>query len=228
MLSLASARGARGTKRWETPVHSVQVAEKTFAHYEFVATNPGGHSARPTPDNAIHNLAEALVRLGEYKFPVNLNAAARLYFERNAPLQNAGTREDYLSVAPGAPSKEVVERLSKISNIIGMLRTTCVATMASAGHAPNALAQTAKATINCRVLPQDDLQFIENQLGNIAGSKVEVNRIRQDIPAPASPLNPALMASVEKITAEMWPGVPVIPTMGVSTSDNRRFRAAGD
>ncbi|WCM91867.1 M20/M25/M40 family metallo-hydrolase [Acidovorax sp. NCPPB 2350] len=220
--------GGRGELKGGKPfIHVMQIGEKTFLQYEFEATGPGGHSARPTPDNTIYDLADALVRLRQYRFPVDLNPAARAYFSRSAPLQDAANRSDFEAVANGKPSEEVLERLSNKSAIVGLLRTTCVATMVQAGHAPNALAQTAKATVNCRALPDENLAFVEQKLREIGGPKVKVTRVRQDDPAPSSPLNPELMKTVDRISEGLWHGVPVVPTMGVSTTDSRRFRAAG-
>ena len=221
--------GGRGELKNGQPfVHVMQVGEKTYLEYEMEATGPGGHSARPTPANTLYDLAEALVRLRQYRFPVQLNDAARAYFQRVAPQQqDPELRADFLAVAGGQPSAEVIDRLSNRSNIIGLLRTTCVATMAKAGHAPNALPQSATATINCRGLPDQDLDFVTAKLVEIAGTKVKVKQTEHETPAPSSPLNPDIMRAAERITAEMWPGVPLVPTMGVSSTDSRSFRAAG-
>lgn len=221
--------GGRGELKAGKPlVHIMQVGEKTYLEYEMEATGPGGHSARPTPDNTLYDLAEALVRLRQYRFPVVLNDATLTYFKRSAPQQtDPALQADFLAVATGNPSAEVIDRLSNRSSIIGLLRTTCVATMAKAGHAPNALAQSAKATINCRGLPGQDIPAVLAKLKEIAGPKVNVHASEQEASAPSSPLNPELMHVVEAITADMWPGVPVVPTMGVSTTDSRNFRAVG-
>ena len=180
--------GGRGELKNGKPfVHVMQVGEKTYLEYEMEATGPGGHSARPTPDNTIYDLAEALLRLRQYRFPVQLNDAARTYFQRVAPQQqDPALRADFLAVAGGQPSAEVVERLSNRSNIIGLLRTTCVATMVKAGHAPNALAQSATATINCRGLPDQDLDFVTAKLVEIAGPKVKVKQTEHETPAASS------------------------------------------
>jgi acetylornithine deacetylase/succinyl-diaminopimelate desuccinylase-like protein len=220
--------GGRGEYREGKPYANViQLAEKTFAQYEFEATGPGGHSARPTPDNTIYDLADALVRLRKNQFPVVLSEETKAYFRQSAPQQTPDVRRDYLAVAGGSPSEAVVARLSAKPSIVGMLRTTCVATMAQAGHAPNALAQSAKATINCRMLPGASHADVEAALKSVAGTKVTVTSVRKDEASPGSPLNPELMKATESISASMWPGVPVIPTMGVSTTDSRRFRSAG-
>ena len=221
--------GGRGELKAGKPlVHIMQVGEKTFLEYEMEATGPGGHSARPTPDNTLYDLAEALVRLRQYRFPVQLDETTRTYFRRSAPQQeDPALKADFLAVADGKPSTEVIDRLSNRSSIIGLLRTTCVATMAQAGHATNALPQSAKATINCRGLPGQDIAAVTAKLEELAGPKVKVKSVVREETAPASPLNPELMRVTERITADMWPGVPLVPTMGVSTTDSRGFRSAG-
>jgi acetylornithine deacetylase/succinyl-diaminopimelate desuccinylase-like protein len=220
--------GGRGEIRNGKPFsHVVQLGEKTFVQYELEATGPGGHSARPTPDNTIYDLSEALLRLRAHGFAPDLSPAARTYFSRSLPMQEGQTRIDFEEMASGKPSAAAVERLSRRSDLVGLMRTTCVATMVNAGHAPNALAQSAKAVINCRALPDEDLNLVEQEMARLAGPKVKVTKVRQDDPAPSSPLNPQLLKAVDEITEALWPGVPVIPTMGVSTTDSRRFRAAG-
>jgi acetylornithine deacetylase/succinyl-diaminopimelate desuccinylase-like protein len=220
--------GGRGELKDGKPLsHIVQMAEKTYVQAEFEATGPGGHSARPTVDNTIYELAEALVRLRQHQFPVNLNDAARLYFERSAPSQSGQMAADMREVAKPDPDHAAVARLSRVSNIVGLMRSTCVATMLNAGHAPNALAQTAKASVNCRLLPDEDADAVSKKLVELAGPKVKVTFARESDPAPSSPLRPDVMGPIEATSAELWPGVPVIPTMGVSTTDSRHYRAAG-
>jgi len=220
--------GGRGELKAGKPLsHIVQIAEKTYVQAEFEATGPGGHSARPTVDNTIYELAEALTRLRQYQFPVKLNDAARLYFERSAPLQSGQIADDMRQLAKPNPDPAAVDRLSKVSNIVGLMRTTCVATMLNAGHAPNALAQSAKASVNCRLLPDEDADAVSKKLGEIAGPKIKVTIARESDSAPSSPLRPDVIGPIEVTSAEMWPGVPVIPTMGVSTTDSRHYREAG-
>lgn len=207
--------------------HIVQIGEKTFVQAEFEATGPGGHSARPTVDNTIYDLAEALTRLRQYQFPVRLNDAARLYFQRSAALHSGQMADDMRQVAATIPDPAAADRLSKIPTIVGLMRTTCVATLLNAGHARNALASSAKASINCRLLPDEDINFVRSKLTEIAGPKLKVTLVREGETAPASPLNSDVFAPIEAVSSEMWPGVPVIPTMGVSTTDSRHFREAG-
>jgi len=220
--------GGRGELKGGKPLsHIVQIAEKTYVQAELEATGPGGHSARPTVDNTIYDLAEALTRLRQYQFPVRLNDAARVYFERSAPLQSGQVADDMRQLAKANPDPAAIDRLSKVPSIVGLMRTTCVATMLNAGHAPNALAQSAKASVNCRLLPDEDIDFVSKKLTEIAGPRIKVTLTREGETAPGSALRPEVMAPIEAISAELWPGVPVIPTMGVSTTDSRHFREAG-
>ena len=221
--------GGRGelAKDGRALVHTVQIGEKYYVDVEFEATGPGGHSARPTVDNTVYDLAEALVRLRQYSFPVRLNDAARVYFERSAALQSGQVADDMRGVALPNPDPGAIERLSRMSNVVGLLRTTCVATMLNAGHAPNALAQSARATVNCRLLPGEDLEFVRAKLIEIAGPKIRVTPRPDGEPSPASALRPDVIGAIEAVSAALWPGVPVIPTMGVSTTDSRFYRAAG-
>ncbi len=220
--------GARGVLKNDKPfTHIVQLAEKTYANYIFSAVGPGGHSARPTQANTIYDLSEALKRLRDYQFPVILNDLAKAYFSKSATVAKGILAEDMRSLASKSPSDEAINRISKIPHMVGLLRSTCVATMLKAGHAPNALSQKSEATINCRILPDDDPDMIMAQLTKLAGSKVVVKRIRQDPSSPRSPLRLDIINSIEQISAQLWQGVPVIPTQGVSTTDSRRFRAAG-
>jgi len=220
--------GGRGELKNGKPfVQILQIGEKSFVQAEFETSGPGGHSARPTPDNVIYDLTAALGRLQQYQFPVRLNDAARMYFERSAPLQQGAVAADMRAVAKGTQDTAVYERLSQDPNLVGLLRTTCVATMVNAGHAPNALAQSAKAIVNCRLLPDEQFEFVAAQLKALGGAKVKVTVRAESEQAPSSPLRADVMAAVEALTAQMWPGVPVIPTMGVSTTDSRLFRAVG-
>jgi acetylornithine deacetylase/succinyl-diaminopimelate desuccinylase-like protein len=208
-------------------INRIQTAEKVYETFEFEATNSGGHSSVPRPDNAIYQLTDALQRLARYNFPVNMAEVTKVYFARSAPFFTGQDHDDMLAVAVENPNPEVVARLSTRPFYNAQFRTTCVATMLEAGHAENALPQRAKATVNCRVLPHDDLDSIEQTLKTIAGDKVSVKRLIAPTPSPPSPLSKEILGPVEKITSEMWPGVPVIPVMSTGATDSRFLRNIG-
>src|SRR5215472_3440393 len=164
------------TLRNEKPVNvDVEATEKQYADFELTSTNPGGHSSLPTPDNAIYHLADALSRLEHSPFPVELNPVTRTYFERRAVLENAQTKGDMNAILHTPPDAAAAARLSRDPRYNSLLRTTCVATRLSAGHANNALPQTAEANVNCRILPGHTPEEVRKDLVRIfADQKVEV------------------------------------------------------
>jgi acetylornithine deacetylase/succinyl-diaminopimelate desuccinylase-like protein len=215
----------------------VEATEKQFADFELTVLNPGGHSSLPTDDNAIYHLAAALSRLEHSPFPVELNAVTRTYFGRRAPLEDAPTRADMTAILKTPPDAAAVARLSREPRYNSMLRTTCVATRLNAGHANNALPQTAKAIVNCRILPGHSAAETERTLVRVfADPKVTVRYIGAlggVEPAPDSKGFPTVLPSadvmrpLEQVAAEMWPGAPVIPEMETGASDSVYTIAAG-
>jgi acetylornithine deacetylase/succinyl-diaminopimelate desuccinylase-like protein len=211
--------------------HDVQASEKKVQTFRVEAFNPGGHSSVPRPDNAITQLATALVKLGPSIFPVHLNDVTRAYFTKLAPTVD---RED---PRLGAAMRAIVANpadaaaaaiLSQDSRYNSQLRTTCVATMLEGGHASNALPQRARATVNCRVLPDETPESVRARLEQVIGD-TGVHVVAQGAArnSPPSPLTPALFGEIERITSEMWPGVPVIPTMSTGATDGLSLRNAG-
>jgi acetylornithine deacetylase/succinyl-diaminopimelate desuccinylase-like protein len=192
------------------------------------AKNRGGHSSLPTPDNCIYRLAAALGRLAQFAFPVELNDVTRSYFERSAPLEGGQVGADLLAILRDPPDPDAVQRLSDTPAYNALIRTTCVATRLDGGHADNALPQTARANINCRILPAYATADVRRTLIEVlADDQITVTETEPSVAAPASPLDPELMQAVEQITAAMWPGVPAVPTMSSGASDSRYFRNAG-
>src|SRR5262249_16288326 len=136
-------------------LRSVQSSEKLYLSYRLEVTSPGGHSSLPPRDNAIYHLAAALDRLAAYQFPVHLNETTRAYFARYAAPENGQTAADMRTIAVDAKDAAAATRLSASPFYNAQLRTTCVPTMLEAGHAENALPQTARAIVNCRILPEE-------------------------------------------------------------------------
>jgi acetylornithine deacetylase/succinyl-diaminopimelate desuccinylase-like protein len=209
-------------------VFGLQAAEKLFTSYTLQATNPGGHSSRPRPDNAIYQLANGLTKLENYKFPIKLSEITRGYFSREAKFHDATEAADMRALAAGSASPDAIARLEKSAYFNAQMRTTCIPTLLQAGHAENALPQTAVATVNCRILPGDSAEEILSALKMVtSGTGVTVTRkteVRSTVP---SPLKPALMSVVEKIVSEMWPTATVVPIMDTGASDGRQLRSAG-
>jgi acetylornithine deacetylase/succinyl-diaminopimelate desuccinylase-like protein len=215
----------------------VEATEKQYADFELTVLNAGGHSSLPTVDNAIYHLSDALSRLEHTPFPVEFNPVTRAYFERRAPLENAQTTADMKAILRTPPDAAALARLSKEPRYNSMLRTTCVATRLNAGHANNALPQTAQAIVNCRILPGHSAAETQRALGRtFADPKVSVQylgAIGRAAQAPDSKGFPTVLPSadvlrtLEQVAAAMWPGAPVIPEMETGASDSVYTMAAG-
>jgi acetylornithine deacetylase/succinyl-diaminopimelate desuccinylase-like protein len=212
----------------------IEPAEKLYADYTLTVTSPGGHSSLPVPDNAIYHLTEGLTRLEHYKFPVELNNVTRAYFERMSKVEKGQRSADMKSVAKEPPDAQAAARLSEDPIYNSILHTTCVATRLNAGHANNALPQSAQANVNCRIEPGHSPEDIRQQLEKIvADSKISISYVApigggaktQAVVPP--PLRDDVMKSLEKITDEMWPGLPVIPDQASGASDGVYTNAAG-
>ena len=207
---------------------SVQHAEKVYQTYVLEVTDPGGHSASGRRDNAIYRLADALRRLHQFDFPVGLNPVTRSFFERVAPLETPPTAAAIRALLAGSTDTQTLMPLTNRPDYNAVMRTTCVATLLEAGHAENALPQTARATVNCRILPDQPVAEVERTLVQvIADDRVKITPKGQSVLSPPSPINPELMHAVETLAGEMWPGVPVIPTMSGGYTDSRWLRNAG-
>ena len=209
----------------------ISVAEKTFQTYFLTTRNPGGHSSRPRPDNAIYDLADVLEKLRTYRFRPMQNPANRGYFEErakqegNSPLGNA--IRAWLANPNDGAAADIVEA-SPID--VGLTRTRCVATMLKGGHADNALPQSATATVNCRIMPGVQPKEVQAELQQMAGPKVEVtpDPAYIGVPTPASPLRPDVLAAVTKsIQRFHGPQMHVFPVMQAGASDGSFFRAKG-
>ena len=219
---------AVGLKNGKPLRHGLQTAEKVPVNYRLEVKNAGGHSSLPSKDNAIYRLSEGLARLSKFDFPVKLNETTRLWFERSAATEEAQTGADMKAVAAGRADAAATARLSAKPNYNAQLRTTCVATMLEGGHASNALPQSARATVNCRVLPGEPIEEVEKALRRVlADEQISLTRTGEFVASPPSPLRPDLMQAIEKLTAQFWPGIPVIPSMSAGATDGRYLRNAG-
>jgi acetylornithine deacetylase/succinyl-diaminopimelate desuccinylase-like protein len=208
--------------------HGVLAAEKVFQTYHLETTNAGGHSSRPSKDNAIYHLADGLSRLGKFDFPFRLTPVTRAYFERASALESGQLAADMKAILRDPPDPQALARLSGVPAYNAQFRTTCVATMLDAGHATNALPQRAHAVVNCRVIPGDSVAEVEKTLVRVlADDKIKITPDGEPVLAPPAPLTAEIMLPVEQITAQMWPGVPVIAAMLTGATDGRFLANAG-
>jgi acetylornithine deacetylase/succinyl-diaminopimelate desuccinylase-like protein len=207
---------------------NVQGEEKVTANYRLDVQDRGGHSSLPRPNNPIYRLAEGLLRLSKFSFPVNLNETTRSFFERVAELESPRNAADIRSVLSGTPDPAALVRLSNNVAYNAQLRTTCVATMLEGGHAANALPQTARATINCRIVPGERVDDVRATLvQTLADDQISVSQPNDVDSVAPSTLNQELLRTIEKTAAEFWPGAPVIPVMVAGSTDGRHLRKAG-
>ena len=222
--------GAVGLKAGKPLRNTVQTSEKISISYELEVKNKGGHSSLPAKDNAIYRLAAGLVRLSEFNFPVKFNETTRAYFERAAEWEGPQAAADIKSVLSGKPdpASPSITRLSANTLYNAQLRTTCVATMLEGGHAVNALPQTARAKVNCRILPGESVPDVKGTLQRVlADDQITVTQTGEPILSVPSDLNPEVMGTIKKITEEIWPGTPVVPFMGTGATDGSALRNAG-
>jgi len=220
--------GGGGELRDGKPVaFQVQTAEKVYLSFMLEVRNKGGHSSVPEPDNAIYRLSAGLGRLAAFSFPVRLNETTRAFFSRAAATQPKAIAADMRAVARSA-DPGAARRLSAVPYYNSLLRTTCVATRLFAGHADNALPQLARATVNCRMLPNDPADSVEAVLRKVlADTAIHLSRIAPPVPSPPSPLSPAVIRPVEQLALRMWPGVAVVPEMSTGATDGLYTRNAG-
>jgi acetylornithine deacetylase/succinyl-diaminopimelate desuccinylase-like protein len=208
--------------------NSIQTAEKIFESFTVTARNSGGHSSLPRDDNAIYDLAEALLRIRAHKFPLNINDVMRIGFERLAVISPGQLGEDLKGILKEPPDPGALIRLGDIPSMNALMRTTAVATLLEGGHAANALPQTATATVNVRMMPGEDVgDVLETLIRVVDNAAIEVVYRGGGRPSEASPLTPEIFGAVERITEAMWPGVVVLPTMTTGATDGAKLRNAG-
>ena len=212
----------------------IQAGEKTAQNYRLEVTNPGGHSSLPVKDNAIYHLAGALKKIEAYTFPAQFTDANRAYFSGMAKIQAARgdaatARAMEALVRDPADAQSIALVSAKDPSWNSTLRTTCVATMLDAGHATNALPQRARANINCRIFPGVAPEAVRSKLEElVADPAVHVTTLENRGPSSRPPpLDPAILVPFEKLAAQFWPGVPVLPILQPGATDGQFLNAAG-
>jgi len=207
----------------------IQGAEKTYADFTLTVTDPGGHSSRPTPTNAIYRLAKALDKLEAYQWPTLSNEITRGSLAAQGGNTPGAVGEALKKFAADPTDEMAIKTIRDDPTWSPALHTTCVATMLSGGHAPNALPQKAVATVNCRIFPGTSSASVEKTLAEVvADPTVKVARLDDgSIDSPASPLRPDVIAAVTKAVHARFPGLPIVPSQASGATDSMYFRAAG-
>ncbi len=208
----------------------IQAGEKVYQDFALEASDVGGHSSRPNKNNPIVRLSAGLTKLGAHNFAIGLNQATRAYFEAEIKLVPPETAADMRAVLQDPPNEAAAERLWAINpGWNGMLRTTCVVTEISGGHAPNALPQHVRANVNCRILPGVAVADVQKEIVDVLGdAKISVAPAGEPgMQSQPPPLSPRIMQPVRRIAGEIWPGVDIVPTMATGATDGRFLNAAG-
>lgn len=209
-------------------VYLMQAAEKTYVTWDITVRNPGGHSSRPRPDNAIYDLANAITKIQNYRFPVRWSEMTQTFFEETGEQLGGELGDAMIRFANNPKDKTASDRLAIESSYVGTTRTTCVVTMLQAGHAENALPQSATATVNCRVFPGVPVSAVENALKQVVeNDDIAFNQRQEATESPISRLRPDVVAAVNKAVHARYPKVKVIAYMESGGTDGMHFRKAG-
>jgi acetylornithine deacetylase/succinyl-diaminopimelate desuccinylase-like protein len=230
--------GGVTTDRGKPLAMEVEATEKLYADFQLSATNPGGHSSLPRPDNAIYHVADALSLLAKTPFPFELNNVTREYLAHMADVESPQNAADIRAILAATPDPAALARLSADARYNSTLRTTCVATLLAGGHAHNALPQSAEANVNCRILPGHSQEEVRLQLVRLFNDPELQVRYRSDaggLSDQASdrkameppPLRADVMGALREVVARHWPGIPIIPEMETGASDSVHTMIAG-
>ncbi|MGH7714317.1 MAG: M20/M25/M40 family metallo-hydrolase [Gemmatimonadaceae bacterium] len=228
-VALVINEGGGGTLRDGKPLfNAIQASEKITTNFTLRATNKGGHSSVPRDDNAITALADALSKVGRHSFAIKLNEVTREFFSKIAELEAPELGRAMKALVANPNDAAAVAIVAKDPRYSAILRTTCVATMLSGGHATNALPQLAEANVNCRLYPTETADEVRAELTRVIADTAVQVIIRSQRPAsPPSALIPEVMDPLNQITRDLFGDIPVIPVMSTGATDSRFFRALG-
>ncbi|KKW90086.1 M20/M25/M40 family metallo-hydrolase [Sphingobium chungbukense] len=208
-------------------LYQLQAGEKTYADFEIGFTDPGGHSSAPTPGNPIYRMARAIDRIAAYRFAPMRNELTKASLLLSADRIGGEVGVAMRSYAKNGDARSA-DLLSEYPEFIGQVRTTCVATMAQAGHALNALPQSARVSVNCRIFPGVAIETVKAELERVvADSSAAMTVLDDPAGSDASPLRADVMRAVTAAISARHPGIPVIPTMSAGATDSLHFRALG-
>jgi acetylornithine deacetylase/succinyl-diaminopimelate desuccinylase-like protein len=209
-------------------IYLMQAAEKTYVTWEMTVTNPGGHSSRPRPDNAIYDLSDAITKIQNYRFPVRWSEMTLAFFETTGEQLGGELGDAMIRFANNPKDETASDRLAIESSYVGTTRTTCVVTMLKAGHAENALPQSATATVNCRVFPGVPVEAVKKALMHVVDNEeIEFKQTYEATESPISRLRPDVVAAVKKAVHARYPGITVMAYMESGGTDGMHFRKAG-
>lgn len=227
-FALNEGGGGRLDEAGRKQVLALQVGEKAAQNYTLVATNPGGHSSQPTPDNAIYELADAIKAVQRYEFPARFTDTTRAFFKASAKALPGEVGDAITRLLANPEDKAADAIVSRDKALHSTLRTTCVATLVNAGHAENALPQRAQANVNCRIFPGETVDATLATLQRLAGPKVTVTANQPVRPIARPPaLDPRIVGPAREVAARHYPGVPMVPLMSTGATDGVFLQAIG-
>jgi acetylornithine deacetylase/succinyl-diaminopimelate desuccinylase-like protein len=220
--------GGPQIRRGKKLLYSVQAAEKVYLSFRLEVKGPGGHSSVPTRDNPISQLAAALQRVSQFEFPVHLGEITRGYFQTMSEIETGQAAADMKAILKTPPDNDALKRLCAVPFYNALLRTTATPTLLEGGHAENALPQMARATVNCRILPDESPGDIAKTLRRVvADDHVTVTPLQEAKPSPPSPLTPEIIRSIDFAKEKVWPGLRILPVMETGATDGLFFRKLG-
>jgi acetylornithine deacetylase/succinyl-diaminopimelate desuccinylase-like protein len=229
-FALNEGAGGRLDSQGKPIALNIEAGEKFPQDYRLEVTNPGGHSSRPTKDNAIYHLAGGLIRISQYDFPLDYTDATRAFLARMGPIVGGEIGPAMTALAANGADAKAAAIVETDPGYNGMLHTTCVATMLDAGHATNALPQRARANINCRIFPGTTVEQVRAKLEElVADPQVKVTTLgaRSEVTKAPPPLTPQIMKPIETMAAKIWPGVPIIPVLTAGATDGAFLSPVG-
>jgi acetylornithine deacetylase/succinyl-diaminopimelate desuccinylase-like protein len=228
-FALNEGGGGRTDGHGKLLTANLHVGEKSAKNFRIEATNPGGHSSIPVPDNAIYELSDALVKIRALEFPLQMTDTTRAYFAKAGAARGDDLGKAMVAIAKDPNDKAAEKLLNADRSFHSMLRTTCVATLLDGGHAENALPQRAGANVNCRIFPGNSIEQTRAALVAAIGDPRITVTIRDDggpVAVPP-PLNPKIVGPAEKLVAKYYPGVPLVPSMSTGATDGRHLEGIG-
>ncbi|WP_120717109.1 M20/M25/M40 family metallo-hydrolase [Tsuneonella amylolytica] len=228
-FALNEGGGGRTDGNGNLVVQTVQVGEKVYQDYKLTATNPGGHSSQPVPQNAIYDMARALDAVAKHEFPAEFNDTTRAFFAKAGAIRQDEAGKAMVALSKNLGDTAALAVVDRDKALHSMLRTTCVATMIEGGHAVNALPQKVTANVNCRIFPGHTPEEIKGELARVIGNdKISIAYGRDDKPLAVNPpMNPAIIGPIETLAKKYFPGVPVVPTMSTGATDGVYTGGAG-
>lgn len=226
-INADAGQGALDETTGQPTFYALQTSEKTFASFTLTAHNQGGHSSQPRADNAIYDLSDALQRVRGYQFPVMWNDTTLASMRDGGPRTGGALGAAMSRFAQNPRDRRAIATLSASPFHVGQIRTTCIPTLLQAGHADNALPQTAVATVNCRIFPGVTIADVQAQLQRLAGDKIVIAPLDTYFASEASPLRDDVLAAATAAIHASYPGVPITPAMSAGATDGVFYRAAG-